>query len=772
MNKKLYLLLVLGILLVSISIDNNIESETYSTSAILRLKRYQSHLRMKKKSIFKKLLWKFIGPVWMSGRITDVEVPHNQINTIYATTASGGVWKTYNQGITWEPIFEDAPSTSIGDMAVSKSDPNIIWVGTGENNSSRYSYSGTGVYKSEDRGKNWLHMGLTDTHHIGRILIHPRNPNIVYVAAMGHLYSYNRERGIFFTQDGGYTWEKILYIDEKTGFIDLVMDPINSKILYTASWQRLRKAWNMWESGPGSAIYRTEDGGKIWKKCSEGLPKSKRIGRIGLAVSNNHSNVVYALIDNHEKKRKAKKNERDPYGFKINNIILGAEVYRSDNRGKNWVKVNRQDISNLYLNYGYYFGQIRVDPQKKNTIYLLGITLMKSTDGGQTFKEIKYQGLHADHHALWINPHNPRHLINGNDGGLNISYDGGQTWSDIDKLPVVQFYSINYDMARPFHVFGSAQDHGCLKGLVTHDPKTDDPRDWEYVIGGEASFIQVDRIKTHVYYSEGLYGELWRVDGKRNRKKNIKPQLSTGRSPLRCNWLTPFIISSHQATTLYYGSQYLFKSNDRGEHWEQISPDLSKNSNTKRGDVPFATITTISESGIKKGLLYVGTDDGNVWITRNNGDHWQLINQQLPKNKWISRIVASKFDLGTVFVSLNGYRDDDFEAYLFKSKNFGKTWVSIANNLPGGPVNVVKEDPHNRHILYVGTDYGVYISLNKGQQWHSLGTNIPTTYVHDLFVHPRDNTLVVATHGRGLYTLDTTPISKFYQLGIDKSSSD
>jgi len=735
--------------------------DLHPTPARLRLKRYQDHLKMKKNSIFKYLQWKFIGPVWMSGRITDVEVPRHQHHSIYVATASGGVWKTENQGTTWVPIFENAPSTSIGDIAISESHPNIIWIGTGENNSSRSCYSGTGLYKSVDSGKNWQHMGLIDTHHIGRIVIHPRNPKIIYVAALGHLYSYSRERGVFRSSDGGLSWKKILYVDDRTGFIDLVMDPVQTDIIYAAAWQRLRKAWNMWESGPGSALYKTIDGGNSWVKCSQGLPLSNKLGRIGLSVCIRNPRVVYALIDNHEIKRKAKKGVHDPYGFKINNLILGAEVYRSENRGKSWKKVNRQDISNLCYNYGYYFGEIRVDPQNENIVYLLGVPLMKSVDSGQTFKILEYHNLHGDHQALWIDPQNSLHLINGNDGGLNFSNDGGLTWHDIQNLPVVQFYSINYDLAKPFHVFGSAQDHGCFKGPVTHNPKTDDPGEWENIIGGEASYVEVDRQDPHILYSEGTYGELWRVNCKRNRKKNIKPKISKNKPPLRCNWLTPFIISPHQSSTLYFGSQYLFISRDRGDHWQQISPDLSKNCKTKRGDVPFATITTISESEIKSGLIYVGTDDGNIQVSQNYGTRWKLINHGLPGNKWVSRIIASRFNLSTVYVSLNGFRDNDFDAYLFRSKDFGRTWENIGNSIPGGPVNVVKEDPQNRRIIYVGTDLGVYITLDHGRHWHSLSGNIPTTYVHDLIVHPRDNILVIATHGRGFYALDILPIQKF-----------
>ncbi|NIM17100.1 MAG: hypothetical protein GTO45_34290 [Candidatus Aminicenantes bacterium] len=732
------------------------------TDAKLRVEWYQRHLQMNEMSTFKNLEWAFIGPVWMSGRITDIEALPGKPYTYYVAAASGGVWKTENEGTTWEPIFQHGLSTSIGDIALAPSNLQIIWVGTGENNSSRSSYSGAGVYKSEDGGKTWKHMGLWDTHHTGRIIVHPENPDVVYVAAVGHLYSFNEERGVFKTADGGKTWEKILYINHKTGVIDLVMDPSDTNILYAAAWERLRKAWNMWEDGPGSAIYKTQDGGKTWEKLTNGLPTERKMGRIGLAVAHSNPNVIYALVDNQAAEREPKPGELDSYGFPAKKIIKGAELYRSDDKGKTWKKINQHNIKYLYFEYGYYFGEVRVDPCNEDIVYLLGISLRKSVDGGKTFRALYYKDFHADHQAFWIDPGSPNHLIDGNDGGINISYDGGKTWKDLDNLPVVQFYNVYVDMETPFNVYGSVQDNGSFKGPVTHNPADDPAYDWKRIPGGEASYIEVDPTDANILYSEGSFGGLMRSNLEENSSKPIKPKAEKGEPRLRCTWLTPFIISPHNPFTLYFGSQYLYCSVDRGEHWQRISPDLTTNPKEEQGDVPYGAISTISESPLMPGLIYVGTDDGNVQVTKNGGVSWQKINAGFfPAKKWVSRIVASKFDKGTVYLSFNGYRDDDFQTYIYKSSDYGKTWEDISSNLPCGPVNVIWEDPQNKNVFYAGTDLGVYISLDRGKEWYSLLANMPTTFVHDLVVHPRDNILVAATHGRGFYTMDVSAIQTY-----------
>ncbi len=788
------------------------------TSAEERLKAWEQHELLKKTSIFKNLKWRSVGPEFMGGRITDIEVPPGNHFIIYVAVASGNVWKTVNNGTTWIPIFESESTFTIGDMAVSPSNPEIIWVGTGESNSSRSSYAGTGVFKSEDGGKTWRNMGLNDSHHIGRIIIHPENPDIVYVAVIGHLYTENEERGLYKTTDGGKSWKKVLYLNPRTGIIDVTMDPSNPDILYAASWERIRKAWNFTGSGYGSGIWKSTDGGENWVRLTNGFPVGENVGRIGLAVSPSNPNVVYALLDNQaprplEKKegeltieelKKMKKEEflkidtkilngfLRKYGvpkeytaekvismvkrgeLTINHIVqyvmdanrslfeanvVGAEVYRSDDRGETWKKMNEKYIDNFYYSYGYYFGNIRVSPDNENKIYILGVPLLTSEDGGKTFKNIGGRGVHADHHALWIDHKNPDRLILGNDGGINISYDRGKTWQKINNLPIGQFYTVTVDMEKPYNIYGGLQDNGVVYGPSNHNPEPGVPDPWKTLFGGDGAYVQVDPLDSNIVYVESQFGNIARINKKDGSVKRIKPTAKLNEPPLRFNWQTPYLISSHNPFTLYYGANKLFKSLNRGDSWISISPDLTTNPQPQ-GNVPYGTITTISESPLKPGLIYVGTDDGNLWVTHNDGAFWSRIGQGLPK-KWVSRVVASQYEEGTVFVSFTGYRDDDFEKYLYMSKDYGKTWISIAGNLPSEPINVIREDPNSRDILYVGTEPGVYVSIDRGKTWFSLCNNLPTTPVHDMIVHPRDNELVIGTHGRSVYVLDVKIIQKY-----------
>jgi len=789
-----------------------------TTSAEERLKAWEEHELMKKTSIFKDLKWRSVGPVFMGGRITDIEVPPGNHFIIYVAVASGNVWKTENNGTTWIPIFESESSFTIGDIAVSPSNPDIIWVGTGESNSSRSSYAGTGVFKSEDGGKTWKNVKLNDSHHIGRIIIHPENPDIVYVAVIGHLYTENEERGLYKTVDGGKTWRKVLYINPRTGVIDVAMDPSNPEILYAASWERIRKAWNFFGSGKGSGIWKSVDGGENWVKLTNGFPVGENVGRIGLAVAPSNPNVVYALLDNQaqrpvEKKegeltieelKKMKKEEfikidpkvldrflrrysvpREYTAEKVISMVkggeltidqlvqylmdanralfeanvVGAEVYRSDDKGETWRKMNEKYIDNFYYSYGYYFGNIRVSPDNENKIYILGVPLLTSDDGGKTFKNLSWRGVHADHHALWIDPKNPDRLILGNDGGINISYDRGKTWQKINNLPIGQFYTVTVDMEKPYNIYGGLQDNGVVYGPSNHTPEYGVPDPWKSLFGGDGAYVQVDPLDSNIVYVESQFGNIARVNKKDGSIKRIKPTGKLNEPPLRYNWQTPYLISPHNPFTLHYGANKLFKSLNRGDSWICISPDLTTNPQPQ-GNVPYGTITTISESPLKPGLIYVGTDDGNLWVTKNDGATWTKIGEGLPK-KWISRVVASQHEEGTVFVSLTGYRDDDFEKYLYMSEDYGKTWKSISGNLPSEPINVIREDPKSKDILYVGTEPGVYVSIDRGKNWFSLCNNLPTTPVHDMVVHPRDNELVIGTHGRSVYVLKVEIIQKF-----------
>lgn len=739
-----------------------------STPPELRLKWYKDHVAMKDQSLFKHLPWQFIGPTNISGRCTDVAVvtPKGQNYTIYAAAASGGVWRTTNEGITWEPVFEHGPSTSVGDVTVAPSNQKIVWIGLGEANIFRSSMAGAGVFKSTDGGDTWKHMGLAGTHTIPRIVIHPQNPDIVYVAASGHEWTDNAERGVFKTTDGGATWEKVLDINKKTGAIDLVMDPSDSQTLYAATWQRIRKRWNDPRNEPGysgSGIHKTTDAGKTWEPINDGLPPAEFRGRIGIDIARSNPSVLYAFIDNYEIARKAPAGEMDSYGRQRRDVIKGAEVYRSDDKGKTWRKVSASDayMERLSGTYGWVFGQIRVDPNDENTIYVMGLGLNRSTDGGKTFQRLT--GMHGDHHGLWIDPDNSNYLVNCHDGGVSVSYDFGRNWRNFtDNLPAVQFFNITYDMAEPFHVYGSIQDHGSRRGVVDLSRGRDQipAVAFENAPGGEGCSHAVDPTDSNRLYSAGFYGRIQRsvYKGSGWETVSIVPQVEKGEPWLRGQWVAPFILSPHNPRIIYHGMQYLFRSMHMGDSWERISPDLTYNDPSKMGDIPYQTIFAIAESPLKFGLIYVGTDDGKVHVTHDGGKTWTEIMKGLPYKKWVSRIVASAYDEKTVYMTQNGKRHDDFAAYVWKSTDYGKTWQDISGNIPCGPVNVIREDPKNKNVLYVGTDLGVYVTVNGGKTWQSLPKNLPTTFVHDLIIHPRDAIMVIATHGRGMWAMDISYI--------------
>lgn len=737
-----------------------------------KMEAFQKYLTMQDKSEFKDLHWQFLGPTNVSGRCTDVAVvtPKGKNFTLYVATASGGVWKTDNEGTTWIPLFDRQATTSIGDIALDPSNPDVIWVGTGEANIFRSSQSGNGVYKSSDGGKTWQAAGLENTLTIARIIIDPKNPSTVYVAASGHEWTKNKERGVYKTTDGGKNWKKVLYIDDLTGAIDLVMDPEDNQTLYAATWQRIREKWNDPRVEDGyskSGIYKTSDGGKSWNPINKGLPPAKYRGRIGIDVAVSNPNVLYAFVDNYEFSHEFDEKETDSYGRPKTGVIKGATVYRSNNKGENWEQVSGlTDETKTYMErhsatYGWVFGQIRVDPNDENTIYTMGLGLNVSTEGGKTFSRLR--GMHGDHHGLWIDPDNSNYLVNTNDGGIYISYDKGKNWrSFTDRLPVVQFFNIGYDMDEPFHVYGSIQDHGSRRGVVDLSRGRDQipAVDFEWAPGGEGSTHAIDPTNPDIVYSAGFYGSMTRTDMSKpwkERTKRIKPQIFENEPPLRGQWVAPFILSPHNPDIIYLGMQYVFRSTDRGDTWEKISPDLTYNNPKKLGDIPYQTIFALSESPKMYGLIYAGTDDGRVHVTRDGGKNWTEISNGLAKNKWISRLVSSKYKQSLVYLTQNGKRDDDFTPYIWKSEDYGQTWRDISSNIPIGPANVIREDPVNKNILYLGTDAGVFISKNEGESWEVLG-DLPSTYVHDLIIHPRDNVIVVATHGRGMWVLDAGKI--------------
>ena len=703
-------------------------------------------------SVLDGLKWRCIGPANMGGRIDDFAVVESAPHIIYAGTASGGVWKTTNNGVTWEPIFDDQPTSTIGDVTISPSNPDIVWVGTGEPNNRQSSSWGDGVYKSTDGGKTWKNMGLKDTHHIGRIVIHPTNPDVVYVAALGHLWGPNKERGLFKTTDGGKTWINTKFIDENTGFVDVAMDPENPNTLYAAAYQRRRRGWGFNGGGPGSGLYKTTDGGETWIRLTSGLPTGD-IGRIGIDIYRSNPSTVYAII------------ESRPGG-----------VFRSDDKGLSWRKMSNTNPRPMY------YSQIRIDPNNDQRIWVLGAPMYFSEDGGKTFNQSYVRGVHGDHHAMWISPDNSSHLVLGSDGGIYFSYDRGKTWDFVNTLPLGQFYEIGFDMRKPYYMYGGLQDNGSWGGPsstwyrlgITNE-------DWFRIGGGDGFYTQVDPTDHNTIYAESQTGNLFRFDLRTGESKSIRPQPENDDESYRFNWNSPILISPHDSKTIYYGGNKLFKSKDRGETWE-ASVDLTTQQDREKlplmGVLPdrktlsrhdgityFGDITTISESPIKEGLLYAGTDDGNLQVSRDGGQTWKNVISKVPgvpKYTYVTRVVASRFEEGSAYATLDGHRNDDFKAYAFMTADYGESWKDISGNLPdGGIVNVIREHHRNPNLLFVGTERGAYFSIDRGKSWVEFKGDFPRVPVDDIAIHPRENDLIFGTHGRSVWVLDDiTPLEQ------------
>ena len=765
------------------------------------------------------LSFRNIGPTIMSGRVVDVEVNENDPSTFYAAFASGGLWKTVNNGADFKPLFDNEGVMTIGDIAVDWKNGEKIWIGTGECNASRSSYSGTGIYYSENGGKTWEHRGLEETHHIGRVLLHPTNPNILWVAAIGHLYSKNEERGVFKTVDGGKTWQKTLFVNDSTGAIDIIIDPKDENILYASTWTRSRYAWNFNGKGSGSGIYKSANGGDTWELLStkeSGFPSNEKVGRIGLSMSFQNSQIVYAVVDNqnHREKDKNKEDKKptltkdalktmtkeaflkldeetinqflDYYNFEeeyeakgiikkikdgklqpvalsdyledadndlFDTPIVGAEIYRSEDGGKTWKRTHDKYIDNLFYTYGYYFAQIRVSPINDKELYVLGVPILYSPNGGKTWQKINKENVHPDNHALWLNPKKSGHFIVGNDGGINITYDNGANYFKMNNIPVGQFYAIAIDSAKPYNVYGGLQDNGVWRGnsqnIVDKSWQEEGEYPFKSIMGGDGMQVQVDTRDNQTVYTGYQFGNYFRIN-KLGTPHQIQVERNLGEPALRFNWQSPIALSVHNQDILYFGAQKLYRSMDKGNCMKAISEDLTNGKIS--GNVPYGTTTTISESPLEFGLLYVGTDDGKVHLTKDNGTEWKDISAGLPARFWVSRVIASKYEKARVYVALNGYRWDNFEAQVYVSENFGETWTRIGLDLPTEAVNVIREDPNNPQILYVGTDNGVYVSLNQGKNFLSLNNStLPNVAVHDLLLHPTEKELILGTHGRSLY---------------------
>jgi photosystem II stability/assembly factor-like uncharacterized protein len=705
--------------------------------------------------------WRPIGPAVTSGRVVDLAVaegPESRVGNrlgrlMYAASASGGVWKTTNGGTTWEPVFDKQNSSSIGDIALAPSNPEIVWVGTGEANNQRSSSWGDGVYKTENGGRTWQNMGLRTSQHVGRIVINPTNPNIVYVAAVGPLWTDGGERGLFKTTDGGKTWRNVLRISPHTGVTEVVMDPTDASIMYAASLQRQRKAYSFVGGGPETAIYKSIDAGETWTKLTEGLPKVD-MGRIGLDVSRSQPRTIYATIE-----------------------TKGPEVYRSDDYGASWRKVGT-----TYTAFHWYMGQVRVDPRNSERIYLLGVSLYVSDDGGQTPRSIG-QSAHVDYHAMWIDPMDPDHFVVGNDGGVYVSYDRGQTMDWMSNLPIAQYYAIGLDNRLPYYyVYGGLQDNSSWAGpSQTRNRQGITNGDWYVTVGGDGFYSAVDPTDPNVVYAEYQNGGIIRYDVRTGEQKSIQPQPKFGAKPLRWNWSAPILISPHDHNTVYFAANFLFRSANRGDSWETLGGDLTRQLDRDKlplmgkiwgkdavawhaGTAEFGNISALDESTLRKGLLYVGTDDGLVQVSRDGGATWTKTSKfpGVPDMTYVSRIIASRHNEGTVYATFDGHRSNDFKPYVLKSTDYGHTWTSIAGNLPGNSsVQVIREHPRSASLLFLGNEVGAYYSPNGGRSWSKLQYNLPTVPVHDIAVQARENDLVLGTHGRGIFILDDiTPLEQ------------
>jgi photosystem II stability/assembly factor-like uncharacterized protein len=714
-------------------------------------------------SPFRNMHWEPLGPSMQGGRIEAIAAAAPGSGTLYVGPGAGNVWKTTDNGMTWQPVFDHESAFAIGDIAVAPSNSDIVWVGTGEAQPrhSGPSYAGTGIFKSTDAGRTWRNMGLAETQHIPKILIDPKNPNIVYAAAMGSYWKAGAERGVFRTTDGGHTWRKVLFVSDHTGVVDMAMDPSDPKTIYACAWQLTY--------GNESAIYRTTDGGETWKKLTQGLPAGM-IGRSGIDVAAANPRVVYAFIDN----------GNSDGGNRTRNI-KGGEVYRSDDRGDTWYRANKEDIYPVFGVYGWKFCDVRVSPDNANEIYILGLRAFHSTDGGKTYERVgetirrihdtEGAALHLDQHELWIDPANPNRLLLGNDGGLFESCDRGRTWLHLNNIPIGQFYFVAVDMRDPYMIYGGTQDNGALLVSSTYRPD-DEPAGndgWRHVwidewTGGDAFVTLPDPIDPRFVYYEHQNGDIRRIDITKGipfsggpASESIRPQAPHGEASWRFGWFAPFFISRHNPRALYAGGNVILKSTNRGAEWQAISPDLSKPAGGDRALVPYGTVTSLSESRFAPGILYAGTEAGDVYYTRNDGRDWKKVSAGLPA-KWVSRVLASDHKPGVVYLTMTGVREDDFASYVFRSEDFGGKWTAIAHNLPAGPVNVIREDPRRPNVLYVGADGGVYVSIDGGDSWQSLAADMPRTAVMDLVIHPREDELIAATHGRSMFLLDVRPI--------------
>lgn len=696
-------------------------------------------------SILNRIEWRNIGPAIMGGRIDDIAVVESDPKVFWVGTASAGVWKTTNHGITWTPQFQDEEVSSIGSIAVAPSDPSVVWVGTGEPANRQSSSWGNGVYVSTDGGSTWTHKGLEDTHHIGRVLVHPTDPGTVYVAALGHLWGPNEERGVYRTRDGGETWDRVLHGDQNTGAVELAMDPESPDTLYAALYQRRRRAYGFAGGGPGSGIHRTTDGGDTWMKLGGGLPDGDT-GRIGLNVYRRDPRVVYAIVENRE-----------------------GGVFRSEDKGLTWERMSDTNPRPMY------YSQIRIDPNNDQRIWVLGTQMYYSQDGGRTFATDWVQRIHVDHHAMWIDPADSNHMVLGNDGGIHISWDRGRSWDFVNTIALGQFYEIGHDMGTPYMVYGGLQDNGSWGAPSrTFFRQGISNEDWFRIGGGDGFYTEAIPGDPDTVYVESQNGNLRRLNRRTSETKLIRPQPENGGERYRFDWNSPIVISPHDPDTVYYGGNRLFISSNRGDVWTRTD-DLTKRLDRDElpiMDVPvtedtlsrhdgissFGQIVTIAVSSLEEGVIYVGADDGNLQRSRDGGQTWDNLTGNLPgvpDQTYVTRLIASAHSASRVYVTLDGHRNDDYSTYAFRSDDYGDTFQSIAGTLPPeAALNVIREHHENENFLVTGGEFGVYVTLDRGTNWHRIRGQIPTVPVDDLAIHPRENDLILGTHGRSIWIAD------------------
>ncbi|MGI9166572.1 MAG: VPS10 domain-containing protein [Pyrinomonadaceae bacterium] len=758
-NPLVILCLLLALVLVTAGLSSA-QQNSAPTAQATPLEQAQSGKEQSKSPVeraFERLEWRSIGPANMGGRIADVEGVPGDPNLVYVASASGGLWKTTNGGVTWKPIFERQGTISIGDIALAPGNPDVVWVGTGESNPRNSVSFGDGVYKSTDGGLTWQNMGLRDSHHIAAIAIHPQNPDVVYVGALGHAFGPNDERGVFMTTDGGRTWTRTLFIDNAHGVSDLDIDPTNPNILYAGMWSFERKAWTHRSGSEKGGVFKSIDGGRTWKKLTNGLPKL--IGRIGVRVAPSNPNVVYAIMEAKE-----------------------GTLYRSDDRGETFKQVSQDS---RIVSRGFYYTTIRVNPLNENHVYAVASTLYVSIDGGKSFRSITGR-THIDYHALWLDPKNPKRIWQGQDGGVAVSQDGGEAWEYVNNIPLGQFYQIHADNRLPFYyVMGGLQDNGTWTGPSrTREPAGIMNDDWRMISFGDGFYVINHPDDPERYLSESQGGNILHTDFRTREQQAVNPAgRGSGGGPAtgqkyRFNWNAPIIASPHDKQTVYLGGNVIFKSPDFGKTWEPISPDLTTNDPEKQKDAggPIAienstaeyhtTIISLAESPVQRGQLWAGTDDGNLQLSNDGGKNWaNLVGSVsgLGANSAVSHIEPSRTSARVAYVAFDRHTLDDFRPYVFKTSDGGKTWQNISGNLPAKAyVQVVREDPKNASLLYAGTEIGLFVSYSGGADWVPLNLkNLPHVAIHDIVIHPRENDLILGTHGRSIWILDdATPVQQ------------